>query len=195
MKKLLNEFKDFMSKGNVLNLAIGLIMGGLFTKIVNSFANEILMPLISLLVGKTAIEDMFVALDGNFYQTIEDARAAGAAVIGYGSMIQLLIDFLITTLCLFFFIKIISFFKEKSEKLAKAAADLAQDIIHKNDEEKEEEEEEEEAPAEEPVVELTTTEKLLTEILGYLKKDEPVPEELLEVIPSEINKPEHIEAI
>ncbi|MDF2685834.1 MAG: mscL [Clostridia bacterium] len=105
MSKFINEFKTFITKGNVMDLAIGVIVGGMFTKIVNSIANDILMPFVSLLTGKTTFQDMFVALDGGAYATLEEARTANAAVVAYGNLIQLILDFLITALCLFLIVK------------------------------------------------------------------------------------------
>jgi large conductance mechanosensitive channel len=105
MGNFINEFKTFITKGNVIDLAVGVIVGGMFTKIVNSIANDILMPFVSLITGKTTFQDMFVALDGGTYATLEEARNAKAAVVAYGNLIQLILDFLITALCLFLIVK------------------------------------------------------------------------------------------
>ena len=69
MKKFFAEFKEFISKGNVMDLAIGVIVGGMFTKIVNSLTNDIIMPFVSLVTGRTTFENMFLSLDGNHYTT------------------------------------------------------------------------------------------------------------------------------
>ena len=120
MKKFFDEFKTFITKGNVMDLAIGLIVGGMFTKIVNSLANDILMPFISLLTGKATFSEMFVPLDGATYATLAIAREAQAPVIAYGNLIQLITDFLITALCLFLIVKGMNTLKVIEEKKLEA---------------------------------------------------------------------------
>ena len=122
MKKFFGEFKEFIAKGNVMDLAIGMVVGSTFTKIVNSMVNDILMPIVSRLTGRTNFANMFISLDGNEYLTIEDAQAAGATVIAYGNLIELVINFLLTALFLFFIVKALNklrSLKEKDEEEAK----------------------------------------------------------------------------
>ena len=122
MKKFFGEFKEFIAKGNVMDLAIGMVVGSTFTKIVNSIVNDILMPIVSLLTGRTNFANMFIPLDGNEYLTIEEAQAAGATVIAYGNLIELVINFLLTALFLFFTVKALNklrSIKKKDEEEAK----------------------------------------------------------------------------
>lgn len=105
MKKFLGEFKEFISKGNVMDLAIGMVIGGMFTKIVNSVVNDILMPLVGLLTNGTDFKEMFVALDGNTYANLAEAQEKGAAILSYGNLIELIINFLLTAIFLFLVVK------------------------------------------------------------------------------------------
>lgn len=105
MKKFFGEFKDFIAKGNVIDLAVGVIIGGAFSGIVTSLVENIITPVISLLTGKVAFADLFIALDGNEYATLEAAATAGASTINYGLFIQGVIDFLITAFVIFLLVK------------------------------------------------------------------------------------------
>lgn len=98
---MLNDFKKFLAQGNVLDLAVGVIIGGAFGKIVNSMVNDILMPLIGLLLRGVNVAGKFISLDGNQYPSIEEAKKAGTGVLAYGSFIQNTIDFLIIAFVLF----------------------------------------------------------------------------------------------
>ena len=110
---MLKEFKAFALKGNVIDLAIGVIIGGAFGKIVTSFVNDIIMPLITLITGKVNFADLFIALNGQHYLTIEEAKKAGASTLNYGLFITNIIDFVIIALVIFIFIKQIEKFKKK----------------------------------------------------------------------------------
>lgn len=119
----MKEFKTFITKGNVMDMAVGVIIGGMFTKIVNSVVNDILMPFISLLTGRTSFENMFIVINpgtaenAENIKTLADATNAGASVIAYGNLIQLVIQFLITAFCLFVIIKTMNTLREKTMKL------------------------------------------------------------------------------
>jgi large conductance mechanosensitive channel len=89
------EFKTFITRGNVIDLAVGVIIGAAFGKIVTSFVNDILMPPIGLLLGSVNFTNLFITLSGEAYATLEEAQAAGAATINYGVFINTIIDFLI----------------------------------------------------------------------------------------------------
>jgi large conductance mechanosensitive channel len=102
---VLEEFKKFIAQGNVLDLAIGVIIGGAFGKIVNSLVNDILMPLIGLALRGVNVAGQFIALDGNNYATIEEAKKAGTGVLAYGSFLQNTIDFLIIAFVLFLIVR------------------------------------------------------------------------------------------
>lgn len=120
--KLLNEFKDFAMKGNVVDMAVGVIIGGAFGKIVTSLVNDVFMPIVSLAVGGIDFKNLFVALDGNSYPTLAAAQEAGAATLSYGNFIQTVFDFLIVAICIFAFIKLINSFKKKEEAAPAPAA-------------------------------------------------------------------------
>ena len=102
---MLEEFKKFIAQGNVLDLAIGVIIGGAFGKIVNSMVNDIIMPLIGLILRGVNVAGQFIALDGNTYVSIEEAKKAGTGVLAYGSFIQNTIDFLIIAFVLFMVVR------------------------------------------------------------------------------------------
>lgn len=104
MKKLMQEFKDFALKGNMLDLAVGVIIGGAFSGIVKSLVDDIIMPLISLLTGKIDFTNMFIALDGGTYATLDEAKAA-TSVLAYGSFLTGVINFLIMAFVVFMVIK------------------------------------------------------------------------------------------
>jgi large conductance mechanosensitive channel len=99
------EFKQFIARGNVVDLAVGVIIGAAFGKIVTSFVNDILMPPIGLLLGNVDFVNLFITLSGGAYATLEEAQAAGAATINYGVFINTIIDFLIVALVIFLLIK------------------------------------------------------------------------------------------
>ena len=105
MKKFANEFKDFIAKGNVIDMAVGVIVGGAFGKIVTSLVEDIIMPPISKLLSGVNVQEMFYALDGNKYATLQEARDAAAPIIAYGNFIQNVINFLIIALVIFIAIK------------------------------------------------------------------------------------------
>lgn len=105
---MLKEFKEFISKGSVMDLAIGVIIGGAFSKIVSSLVDDIIMPLVGLLLGGADISNYFVTLDGGKYATLAEAQEAGAATLNYGVFINRIIDFLIIAFVLFLIIKAIN---------------------------------------------------------------------------------------
>lgn len=105
---MLKEFKEFISKGNVMDLAVGVIIGGAFSKIVSSLVDDIIMPLIGLLLGGADISNYFVTLDGGKYATLAEAQEAGAATLNYGLFLNRIIDFLIIAFVLFLIIKAIN---------------------------------------------------------------------------------------
>ncbi len=102
---IFKEFKDFISKGNVIDLAVGVIIGGAFSGIVNNLVTNIVTPAISLLTGKVSFTDLFIALDGGEYATLAAAQEAGAATLNYGLFIQAVIDFIITAFVIFLLVK------------------------------------------------------------------------------------------
>ena len=107
MKKFFNEFKDFAFKGNVVDLAVGMMIGSAFTGIVKSVVDDLVMPLLSLLTGKIRFEDKFIALDGKSYATLAEATDAGVSVFKYGNFISAFINFIIISLVIFLFLKLL----------------------------------------------------------------------------------------
>jgi large conductance mechanosensitive channel len=99
------EFKQFIARGNVIDLAVAVIIGAAFGKIVTSFVNDILMPPIGLLLGNVDFTNLFIALSGGSYATLEEAQAAGAATLNYGVFINTIIDFLIIAFAIFLLVK------------------------------------------------------------------------------------------
>jgi len=102
---VLKEFKTFAMRGNVIDLAIGVIIGGAFGKIITSFVNDIIMPPIGLLMGKVNFADRFIPLDGKTYETLTLAQEAGAPTINYGLFINTIIDFIIIAFVIFLLIR------------------------------------------------------------------------------------------
>ena len=108
MKKFMHEFKIFVMRGNVMELAVGVIIGGAFQKIVNSLVNDIIMPIVTLITGGINFTDWFIALDGNNYETLAQAQESGAATLNYGSFITEILIFLIMAIVIFFMVKTIN---------------------------------------------------------------------------------------
>jgi large conductance mechanosensitive channel len=109
---MIEEFKKFIAQGNALDLAVAVIIAGAFGKIVTSVVNDILMPLIGLAMHGVNVAGQFIALNGERYATMEDAKKAGVGVIAYGSFLQNCIDFVIIAFVLFLIIKQLNKFKK-----------------------------------------------------------------------------------
>ncbi|GAB3304261.1 MscL family protein [Hymenobacter tenuis] len=110
-----SEFKEFISKGNVLDLAVGVIIGGAFGKIVSSLTDDILMPILSVFTGGMDFKDWFLALDGTTYKTLEEAKKAGAGTINYGLFLNAVITFLLMAFAIFWIVKLANRFKKPQE--------------------------------------------------------------------------------
>ncbi len=140
----IKEFKAFAIKGNVVDLAIGLIIGSAFGKIVASMVEDIIMPFVGIFTGKGMFADKYILLrpakEGDVYATLEQARKAGANVLTYGHFLQTVFDFLVVALVIFTMVKAMMQMKKKAE----------------------------EAPSSAP--EVSSTDKLLMEIRDALKK-------------------------
>lgn len=155
--KLFADFKKFAFKGNVIDMAVGVVIGGAFGKIVTSLVNDLITPLISLITGGANFSELFVILnpekiaDGyklEAIKTIDMAKEAGLATLNYGNFIQTVIDFLLIAVSIFIFVKIVQKSREKIEALEKKKKT-------------------EEAAAEPP---KPTSEELLAEIRDLLKE-------------------------
>jgi large conductance mechanosensitive channel len=141
---MLKEFKEFAMRGTVIDLAIGIIIGAAFGKIVTSFVNDVIMPPIGLLMGNVDFSNLFVNLSmDSTYATIAEAEAAGAPIIKYGIFINTVIDFVIVAFAIFLVIRALNKLKRKQEA----------------------------APPPPPVP--TTEEKLLAEIRDLLRAQSP----------------------
>lgn len=117
---MIKEFKEFAVKGNVIDLAIGVIIGGAFGKIVTSFVNDMIMPVFGILIGKVDFSNLFISLDGTKYPSLSAAQEAGAATINYGVFINTIVEFLIISFSIFIVIRQINRLKRKEEKKEKA---------------------------------------------------------------------------
>lgn len=112
------EFKVFATKGNVVDLAIGVIIGGAFGKIISSLVSDIIMPLISLLLGRIDFSNLFITLGSGTYATLEEAKKAGVATLNYGMFLNNIIDFLIIAFSIFIVIKQLNRLSKKEEQPA-----------------------------------------------------------------------------
>ena len=117
---MLKEFKEFIMRGNVLDMAIGIIIGGAFGKIITSLVNDILMPPIGVLLGNVDFASLFINLSGKPYASLADAKAAGAATINYGLFVNTVIDFVIVAFVIFLLIRAVN--RMRREKEAAPAA-------------------------------------------------------------------------
>lgn len=105
---MVSEFKEFAMKGSVMDLAIGVVIGGAFQKIVDSMVNDIIMPVVGLLTGGVDFTNRFFVLKGDTFTTLEDAKKAGAPVLAYGQFINQILTFLIVAFTLFMVIKAVN---------------------------------------------------------------------------------------
>lgn len=119
---MLKEFKEFAMKGSVIDLAVGVIIGGAFGKIVTSLVNDIVMPPIGLLLGGVRYDDLFLSLNGVSYPTLEEAKAAAAPTLNYGLFLNTVLDFLIVAGTIFLVVRQINKIRRKREKAAAAPA-------------------------------------------------------------------------
>lgn len=115
-KGFIGEFKTFIMRGNVMDLAVGIIIGGAFQAIINSLVNDVVMPVISLLVGGLDFSNWFIALDGNEYASLKAAQEAQAATLNYGMFITAVINFLLMAFVIFCFVKFMNNLAERGKK-------------------------------------------------------------------------------
>ncbi|MGD9888260.1 MAG: large conductance mechanosensitive channel protein MscL [Halothiobacillaceae bacterium] len=121
---LLKEFKEFAIKGNAFDLAVGVIIGAAFGKIVDSLVRDLIMPPIGLMLGGVNFNNLFFALDGKDYATLAAAKEAGAATLNYGVFVQTMVDFTIIAFAIFMVIKLMNNLRRKDEAKAEAVAEL-----------------------------------------------------------------------
>lgn len=110
----MDEFKKFILRGNVIDLAVGVIIGGAFNKIITSLVNDVIMPLLSIIIGQISFDSRFIALDGERYASLE--AAGSAPILKYGSFLSTVLDFLIMGIVIFFMMKGINLLHEAFKK-------------------------------------------------------------------------------
>jgi len=115
---MLKEFREFAMRGNVLDLAIGVIIGGAFGKIVSSLVSDILMPPLGLVLNRVDFTSLFVSLNGQHYASLAAAKAAGAPTLNYGLFLSTVIDFVIVAFVIFMVIRTINRLKKKEAPAA-----------------------------------------------------------------------------
>ena len=115
---MIKEFKEFVVKGNVLDMAVGIIIGASFGKVVGSFVSDILMPPIGLLLGKVDFSNLFINLSGKSFETLADAKKAGAATLNYGLFFNTVIDFLIVGFAIFILVRQVNRMKRQAPAAA-----------------------------------------------------------------------------
>jgi large conductance mechanosensitive channel len=121
-KIMLKEFKEFIARGNVVDLAVAVVMGAAFGPIVTSAVNDIIMPPIGLLMGGMDFKDLFISLKGVAYPSLAAAKAAGAPVIAYGNFLNTVINFLIVSFAIFLLVKSVNRMKKPAPAPAAAPA-------------------------------------------------------------------------
>jgi large conductance mechanosensitive channel len=127
---MVKEFKDFAVKGNVVDMAVGIIIGGAFGTIVKSLVSDVIMPPIGLALGGVDFSNLFLVLGTGSYETLDAAKEAGAATINYGVFMNNVISFLIVAFAVFMLVKGINAAKKKEEEAPKApAAPPAQEVL------------------------------------------------------------------
>lgn len=112
MKEFFKKFKDFAFRGNVVDLAVGMMIGSAFSKIVSSVVSDLFTPIISIFTGKMDFSNLFIALDGEKYATLKQAQDAGAACITYGNFISALLDFLLMAFIIYLFVTFLAKLKK-----------------------------------------------------------------------------------
>lgn len=125
MAKFIEEFREFAVKGNMIDLAVGIMIGGAFNKIVNSLVNDIIMPPIGLLLGKVNFVDLFVNLSDTEALSVVDAKAKGIPTINYGVFINESLNFFIIAVILFLIVKVMNRLRREQEAKETTKADAA----------------------------------------------------------------------
>lgn len=120
---MMKEFKEFITRGNILDMAIGLVLALAFGKIVTSFVGDILMPPIGLALSRVDFSNLFISFGGQHFDTLSAAKAAGAATINYGTFLTTIIDFLIVAFVMFLLVKQVNRFKTPAVAPAVATRD------------------------------------------------------------------------
>lgn len=119
---MFKEFKKFIVRGNMIDLAVGMIIGSAFTALVKSLVDDIFMPVLSLVTGKVDFTNLFIALDGQEYATLEAAKEAGASCVAYGQFISGILNFIIMAFVVFMFVKVVNKLRDAGKKPEAPAA-------------------------------------------------------------------------
>jgi large conductance mechanosensitive channel len=117
---MIGEFKNFIARGNVVDMAVGIIMGAAFTTIVKSMVDDLIMPVVGIFTNGIDFSDLFVNLSGKHYESMAAAKAAGAATLNYGLFINAVINFLIVSLVVFVLVKNVNRLKKSAEAAPEA---------------------------------------------------------------------------
>ena len=125
---MMSEFKEFALKGNVMDMAVGIIIGGAFGKIIASLVNDVLMPVVGLALGGVSFADLYTALDGNSYESLAAAEEAGAAIMKYGSFMQNIVDFVIIAFVIFMMVKAMNNMRKKEEEAPAAPPEPSDEV-------------------------------------------------------------------
>lgn len=115
---MLKEFKEFIARGNVIDLAVALVIGAAFGRIITSFVEDIIMPPIGMLLGKVDFSNLFVSLTGQHYNSLAEAKAAGAPTLNYGQFLNTIISFLIVAFVIFLVIRQVNRMKRQAPEVA-----------------------------------------------------------------------------
>jgi len=128
---MLNEFKEFIAKGNVMDMAVGIIIGAAFTAIVKSLVGDVMMPVIGVFTAGVDFGNLYLTLDGNSYANLAAAEEAGASLVKYGLFINALINFLIVAFVVFMLVKGVNKLKREQEEapIEDKPAPPPQDIV------------------------------------------------------------------
>ncbi len=126
---MMSEFKDFAMRGNVMDMAVGIVIGGAFGKIVSSFVSDILMPPIGKLLGGVDFTQLFINLSDTGYESLALAQEAGAPTINYGNFIQTMLDFIIIAFAIFMVIKAMNSLKKKEEEAPAEPAKPSDEVL------------------------------------------------------------------
>jgi large conductance mechanosensitive channel len=127
IQEQLKKFRDFAMKGNVIDMAVGIVIGASFGKIATSLVNDVIMPPIGMLLGKVDFNNLYVSLNGRAYESLDAAKKAGAATINYGSFINNILDFLIVAFAMFIIVQWYQTMVERIEGPAPVAAPVTKD--------------------------------------------------------------------
>ncbi len=126
---MLKEFREFAMRGNMVDMAVGIIIGAAFGKIVSSLVADVIMPPIGLLLGKVDFSNLYLNLSGGDFQSLADAKAAGAATLNYGAFFNTVLDFIIVAFAVFMLIRQINRLKRKEAEKPAAPPAPPEDLV------------------------------------------------------------------